>query len=97
MCLAIPMRINEINGNVAHCEAAGVFREVNLMLIEDQTIAIGDFVLVHTGYAIQKVSSHDANHCWEAYDAMQVAHDIARHRDDTQLNKKIYDNGGNHA
>lgn len=83
MCLAIPMRINERSGDIAYCEAAGVFREVNLMLIADQALTSGDFVLVHTGYAIQKVSSPDANCCWEAYDAMQVAHDIAKSSDDT--------------
>jgi hydrogenase expression/formation protein HypC len=72
MCLAIPMRIVSIQGLVARCEAKGVARDASLFLVQDQALAPGDFVLVHVGYAIQKVDAVRARSAWEAYDAIQA-------------------------
>lgn len=76
MCLAIPMKIINIANGVAKCEATGVFRDVNLHLLEKNEINVGDFILVHLGYAIQKVNEPDARTCWDTYNAMQVAGDL---------------------
>jgi len=73
MCLGIPMQIRELNGFVACCEAKGVEREVNLFMLQDETIAVGDFVMVHLGYAIQKMSEYEARSAWEIYDEMLAA------------------------
>lgn len=73
MCLGIPMQIREINGFVARCEAKGVEREVDLFMLQDETFAIGDFVMVHIGYAIQKMSEQEARSAWEIYDEMLAA------------------------
>lgn len=70
MCLAIPMRIVQIDGFNARCEAKGVTREVSLYLIQGDSIAIGDFVMVHVGYAIQIISEQGARSAWELYDEM---------------------------
>lgn len=70
MCLGIPMQIDRIDGTVARCSAKGVSREVNLLLLEGQPVSAGDFVIVHVGYAIQKVSSAEARSAWELYDRM---------------------------
>jgi hydrogenase expression/formation protein HypC len=70
MCLGIPMQIKEINGFVAQCEAKGVQREVNLFMMQEQQLNIADFVVVHVGYAIQKISKQDAKYAWELYDQM---------------------------
>ena len=70
MCLAIPMQIIKIDGFVARCEAKGVFRDVSLFMLQNETVAINDFVMVHVGYAIQKVTEVDARSSWELYDAM---------------------------
>jgi len=90
MCLAIPMKIADINGDIAKCEAAGVRRDVNLHLLNDIPLRVGDYVLVHLGYAIQQVPSPDAQASWEAYDAMQVARDISGKKHNSP-------NGGSHA
>ena len=51
MCLAIPAKIIEVQGDVAKVDfGEGVLREVNVMLVEAK---IGEYVLVHAGYAIQ--------------------------------------------
>lgn len=73
MCLGIPMEIVAIDGFRARCSAQGVEREVNLFLLQDEPISIGDFVLVHVGYAIQKMSSQEARSAWELYDEMSRA------------------------
>ncbi|THB80093.1 MAG: HypC/HybG/HupF family hydrogenase formation chaperone [Desulfobacteraceae bacterium] len=53
MCLAVPSKIVEINGNVAKVDVDGVSREASIMLLDD--VKIGDYVIVHAGFAINKV------------------------------------------
>jgi len=69
------MQIKEIRGFSALCEAKGVEREVNLFMLPDQSVAPGDFVVVHVGYAIQKMSEAEARSAWEVYDEMLAAED----------------------
>jgi hydrogenase expression/formation protein HypC len=68
MCLAIPMRIEAVDGYLARCQAKGVWRDVSLFMMQDEMPAIGDFVMVHVGYAIQKVSESEARTAWELFD-----------------------------
>ncbi|MBU2570232.1 HypC/HybG/HupF family hydrogenase formation chaperone [Methylotuvimicrobium sp. KM2] len=70
MCLAIPMQIASINGSRAVCSTKGIEREVSLFLLQDEPIAIGDYVLIHVGYAIQKISAEEARSTWELLDQM---------------------------
>ena len=60
MCLAVPMRIVTIDGFVARCEAKGIERSVNLILMQHETLAPGDVVMVHVGYAIQMMTEEEA-------------------------------------
>ena len=70
MCLGIPMQIKEIDGFTARCEAKGVEREVSLFMLQHESLRADDFVVVHVGYAIQKVSPQEARSAWEIYDEM---------------------------
>lgn len=70
MCLAIPMQVKSIDEFTARCEVKGVERDVNLFMLQDPTLAVGDHVLVHVGYAIQKVSTEDAQITWDLLDEM---------------------------
>ncbi len=54
MCLAIPSRIVRIENLVATVDVYGARREINLMLLPEE-VDIGDYVLVHAGFALQKV------------------------------------------
>ena len=58
MCLAVPMQINKIEDDVAYCEVDGVKREASLMMLDD--VAVGDFVLIHAGFAIAKLDPAEA-------------------------------------
>ena len=58
MCLAIPAKVLEVNGDIANVDFGhGVSREVNIMLVDAQ---VGEYVLVHAGYAIQKLNQKAA-------------------------------------
>ena len=72
MCLAIPMQIESIEGYNARCHAKGVRREVSLFLLQEEPLVVGDYVMVHVGYAIQKVAPVQALSAWELYDRMQA-------------------------
>jgi hydrogenase expression/formation protein HypC len=73
MCLGIPMQIKSINGFTANCEAKGVHRDVSLFMMQDEGLKVDDFVVVHVGYAIQKITPQEAQTAWELYDQMIAA------------------------
>ena len=67
------MQIKQIDGFNARCEAKGVERDVSLFMLQHEPVQEGDFVVVHVGYAIQKVSPDEAATAWEVYDEMLAA------------------------
>ena len=73
MCLGIPMQVLEIDGFNARCEAKGVERTVSLFMLQDEQISIGDYLMIHVGYAIQKMTEEEARSAWEIYDEMLKA------------------------
>jgi hydrogenase expression/formation protein HypC len=73
MCLGIPMQVVGIDGYVARCSAKGVERDVSLFLLQDDRPAVGEFVMVHVGYAIQKMTPQEARSAWELYDEVLAA------------------------
>mgnify|MGYP001150411219 CR=1 FL=1 len=70
MCLGIPMQIRAIDGLLARCEAKGAEREANLLMLEHENFAIGDFVVLHLGYAMNRVTPEEAAAAWDIYDQM---------------------------
>lgn len=70
MCLGVPMRIIEINGFTARCEARGIERKASLFLLQHEDLQVGDMVMIHVGNAIQKMSEDEAHSAWELYDEM---------------------------
>ncbi len=58
MCLAVPMRLVEMRGDTAIAEIGGVRREVNVQLLEGA--GLGDYIIVHAGFAIQKLDRKEA-------------------------------------
>ena len=59
MCLGIPLRIIEISEEIGIGEIGGVEREVNLRFIENAKV--GDYVISHAGFGIQKLDEKEAN------------------------------------
>ena len=58
MCLAIPLKITEIDGKNAVGERDGVVRKIRLDFIKEPQL--GDYVIVHAGFAIEKLSEEEA-------------------------------------
>ncbi|MBN1893493.1 HypC/HybG/HupF family hydrogenase formation chaperone [bacterium] len=58
MCLAIPMKVVEIHGDTGEVETGGVRQEAGFQLLAD--VKIGDYVIVHAGFAIQKLDEAEA-------------------------------------
>ena len=68
MCLGVPMRVVEINGFMATCEARGIERKASLFLLQHESIQVGDLVMIHVGNAIQKMTGEEARSSWELFD-----------------------------
>ena len=63
MCLAIPGKIVELaaaNGSLATVEVAGVRRKIDLGLLQDDLPGLGDWVLIHVGFAMSKLDEKEA-------------------------------------
>lgn len=59
MCLAVPARIIELlPDGVARAEVGGIVKDVNLCLVDD--VAVGDFVIVHVGFALSRLDPEEA-------------------------------------
>jgi hydrogenase expression/formation protein HypC len=72
MCLALPMRIEEIHDLEAVCSAKGVRRTVSLFMVHDLSPNVGDWVLVHVGHAMRTVSEKEARETWALFDKLLV-------------------------
>jgi hydrogenase expression/formation protein HypC len=59
MCLAIPMKIERIAGNVASATLSGTTRDIYLDILDDE-VMVGDYVLVHAGFAIHRIDEKEA-------------------------------------
>ena len=70
MCLAIPALITELHdGGVARVDMGGVTKEISVALLED--CAIGDWVIVHVGYALRKLDPEEAERTLELFAAVE--------------------------
>jgi len=68
MCLAIPMRITQVNGFAARCEAKGAMRDISLFMMQDELPVVGDYVMVQVGYAVLKVDEAEALQSWALFE-----------------------------
>ncbi len=58
MCLSIPAKVESIDGDMALVSVGGSKYNASLQMLDD--VQVGDFILLHTGFAIQKISKEDA-------------------------------------
>jgi hydrogenase expression/formation protein HypC len=69
MCLAIPMRIVQIDGERGVVEVGGVKKEAGLQLVKDAKV--GDYVIVHAGFAIQRLDEKNAMETLALFEEME--------------------------
>ena len=70
MCLAVPMQVKSIREDLAVCEIDGVQREASLMMIDG--VQVGDYVLIHAGFAIERIDEAEAR---QTLDVLRAALD----------------------
>ncbi len=58
MCLSVPGKVVQIQNNMARVEVGGVIRDVSMDVCPD--VVVGEYVLIHTGFAIQKLDEKEA-------------------------------------
>lgn len=78
MCLAIPGKILKKDGENAIVDFNGVRRKVNTSFLEDSGVLVGEYVLVHVGYAIQKVDEMVARETYRLLDTQEVNNELKR-------------------
>lgn len=69
MCLAVPMRIESIEGSTGLAEIGGVRQDVSLAILPDTRV--GDYVIVHAGFAIQRLDEEEALKTLEAFGELE--------------------------
>lgn len=68
MCLSIPAKIEKIEGDLAICSVGESSYKASLQLLSGEEIKPGDYVLIHTGFAIQKLDQEEAEASLQAFD-----------------------------
>ena len=79
MCLAIPGKIVEMvdmENRIAKVDVGGVRRNVNVGMLEENEVAIGDYVLIHVGFAMTKIDEH------EAKETLRILNEIGQYEDE---------------
>jgi len=77
MCLGIPGQVVELvddNDHLAKVDVAGVRRMINIGLLEDEDVSIGDWVLIHVGFAMSKIDEAEASRAMEGLQLMGQAY-----------------------
>ncbi|MFQ6618392.1 MAG: HypC/HybG/HupF family hydrogenase formation chaperone [Fidelibacterota bacterium] len=80
MCLAVPVKVVDIQGNIARVELSGNVRDVNISLLEE--VKVGDYVIVHVGYAIQRLDEDEALKTLKLFEEIEEAYEK---RDDGEV------------
>ncbi len=69
MCLSIPAKVVTINGDMATVSLGETIINASLQLVDD--IKVGDYILLHTGFAIQKLSKEDAEETFKLFEELR--------------------------
>ena len=60
MCLAVPMKVVTMDRDTGYAEMGGIKRKISFMMLPD--VEIGEYVIVHAGFAIEKLDEEEAHH-----------------------------------
>jgi hydrogenase expression/formation protein HypC len=79
MCLAIPGKIVEIvdaENDIAKVDVGGVRRNINIGMLDREETRVGDYVLIHVGFAMSKIDEH------EAEETLRILEEIGQYQDE---------------
>ncbi len=80
MCLAIPSKIVKVEDDTAVIDIDGIRRQASLLLLDD--VKVGDWVIVHAGFAIHKIDGSDAR------ESLRVLREVASCMDDEKYKRR---------
>jgi len=75
MCLAVPARVVELNGDNAIVDLDGVRKETSTLLLDE--VAVGDYVLIHVGYALERIDPLEAAKTLALFAELRAQEDAA--------------------
>ncbi len=84
MCLSVPAKIIEINGEMARVSVGETIVNASLQMLDD--VEIGDYVLLHTGFALQKISAADAAETLALFEELE---EINKEMDREEQSRKV--------
>jgi hydrogenase expression/formation protein HypC len=70
MCLAVPARVVELNGDSAIVDLDGIRKETSTILLDE--VAVGDYVLIHVGYALERIDPIEAAKTLKLFDELRA-------------------------
>jgi hydrogenase expression/formation protein HypC len=66
MCLSVPARVMKIEGENAEVSVGGTLMNANLSMVDD--VHVGDYILLHTGFALQKIDEEEARETLKTFE-----------------------------
>ncbi len=84
MCLSVPAKIIEINGEIARVAVGETIVNASLQMLDD--VEIGDYVLLHTGFALQKINAADAAETLALFEELE---ELNKEMDREEQSKKV--------
>ena len=88
MCLSIPARVDKIEGDIAICTVGESSYNTSLELISNEDVKVGDYVLIHTGFALQKLDTEEANKILKTFEEFKAMND-EMDKEEKDLNQRI--------
>ena len=74
MCLSVPAKVIEIRGEMARVSVGGTEYDASLQIVEN--VKVGDYVLLHTGFAIQKLNEQEAMESLKLFDEYEKLNNL---------------------
>ncbi len=88
MCLSIPARVDSIDGDIATCTVGESSYNASLALVSNENVKVGDYVLIHTGFAIQKLDTEEANQTLKTFEDFKALND-EMDKEEKNQNKRL--------
>ncbi len=88
MCLSIPARVDKIEGDIAICTVGESSYNTSLELISNEDVKVGDYVLIHTGFALQKLDTEEANKILKTFEEFKAMNE-EMDKEEKDLNQRI--------
>ena len=88
MCLSIPARVDKIDGDMATCTVGESSYNASLELITNENVKVGDYVLIHTGFALQKLDTEDALETLRTFDEFKELNE-KMDKEEKEQNKRL--------